>query len=125
MLETIELLLIMPKHQLRARVLHNALDHLMRTHPIIVIPRQPALRHVVLVVLVHVVLVGGEEPGTAVREIQLQHCQAGGVAWRVLQVNSRGEFPEVAVESFPVYVHGEVLWARMTVSGGFGDRGMW
>ena len=109
MLELVKLLRIMSKHELGARDLDNALDHLVRAAPVVVVPRQPPLRHVVLVVLVHVVLVRREEPGPAVGQVELQHREAGCVAGGVAEREAGGELDDVAVEGFPVEVHVEVL----------------
>ena len=109
MLKLVKLRAIMPKDQLRARHLDNTLDHLVRAHPIIMVPRQPALRHILLVVGLDVVLVGREEPGAALRQVEQHARQPRRVAGHVLHGDALGELPRVAVEGLPVEVHVQVL----------------
>ena len=100
----------MPKYKLRAGILHNALDHLMRSAPVIMISRQPTLWHIIFIVLVHVILVGGKEPRSAFGQIQLHHSETGRVAGRMLEIDAWRKLDKVAVECFPVQIHVQILW---------------
>lgn len=61
----------MTKHEIRLSPLGNGLNHLMRADPVVVVARQPALGDGLVVVLMDVVLVCGEDPGSAVGEVDL------------------------------------------------------
>jgi hypothetical protein len=74
----------MPEHQLRSRLFCHAANHLVRPHPIVVIPRQPALRHRVPEVLLNVVLIACEDPRPGFPQVDLHNAQAGRVAWGVV-----------------------------------------
>lgn len=92
----------MPKHQPRPKQLHKVPHHLMTAHPRIVIPRQPALRLRVLVVLAHVVLVRREEEGPVASEVDLQQAQARRVPRAVVQREALAEVEGRGAEGLPV-----------------------
>lgn len=71
-------------------------DVLITPNPIVMIPRQAALRVRILIVLSDVVLVCGEDPGTALREVNLEDGEAGGVVWRVSQHQTLGDLGKLS-----------------------------
>lgn len=72
------------------------MDVLITPNPIVMIPRQAALRVRILIVLSDVVLVCGEDPGTALREVNLEDGEAGGVVWRVSQHQTLGDLGKLS-----------------------------
>ena len=64
---------------------------LITPNPIVMISRQPALRVRILIVFSDMVLVCGEDPGAALREVNLQDGEPGGMAWCVSQHQPLGD----------------------------------
>jgi hypothetical protein len=60
-----------PEDHLRICSLLQCMDHLIRTHPVIVVSCQPPLWCGGVVVVADMVLVGCEDPGTGLSEVDL------------------------------------------------------
>lgn len=59
------------KDHLRSSALLQHMDLLITRDPVVMIPCQPPLRRVLVVVLVDMVLIGGEYPGATFLEVHL------------------------------------------------------
>ena len=108
----------MAKYQLSTSHLHQALYHTMTPTPIIMIARQPPLGHVVLVILLHMVLIGRENPGPRFGKVELHEAQARCVAWRMAHCDPRSELEDGSMKRGPVDVHVKILrdvraWAEI------------
>lgn len=99
----------MPQNHLGLGPLGQHLDHLVATHPRIMVPRQPPLRDRALPVLAHVVHVRSEDPRPALREVDLQDAQTRRVPGGVVDVETGCELQEGACEGLPVEVEAEVV----------------
>jgi hypothetical protein len=62
----------MSKDQFCLSSLRQRFNHIMACHPAIMITRQPARRNIGLVILKHVVLIRGEDPGPGVLQVDLK-----------------------------------------------------
>lgn len=99
----------MPQHHFPPRPPHQPLNLLMAPHPTIVIPRQPPLRHIILKVLLHMVLIARENPRPAVLHINLQDAQPRRMPRGMMDVQARRNLVVAAVERHPADVEGHVV----------------
>lgn len=81
----------------------------MTANPPIMIPRQPALRHLILPVLPHMIHVRREHPRPALAQIHLQDTQARRMARRVSQHQPLAQLEARARPGAPVETEGEVV----------------
>jgi len=63
----------------------------------------------VLVVLANVVLIRGEDPCSRIEHVDLENCEAGGVAGGVAEGEALEEFDGVASPGLPVDLEVEVV----------------
>lgn len=99
------------------------LDHLVARDPIIMITRQPPLRHIALEVLLDVVLIRREDPRSTVLKVDLHNAESRRVAWSVTEIDALCDLEEVAMEGFPVEVKPEVF-GEVDADVGFGGDGV-
>ena len=75
-------------HDCRLKQLLQPIYHTRTPHPIVMIPRQPALRLLRQMVLFHVVLVRREDEGSVVFQVHLHDAKAWSVPGRVVKCDT-------------------------------------
>lgn len=63
----------------------------------------------ILLILLYMILIRGEDPGTAVLNIYDNDAQTGGVAWCMAECDALAELEGVAGPRLPVHVELEVM----------------
>ena len=87
----------MPHNHLSLRPPRQHMNHLIAPHPIVMIPRQPALRMAGLVVLPYVILIAREDPGPGLEQVHLQDAEAGGVPRRMANREALCDFEKITL----------------------------
>lgn len=100
----------MPQNHIPARPPRQTLNHLMTPNPRIMIPRQPPLRHIIMIILLDMILITRKNPRPTLPQIHLQHAQSRRMSRTMMQRQSRSQFQMRAMEWHPVYVESEVVW---------------
>ena len=88
-------LLVMPQDDLCLRAPCKHLNHLVASHPVVMVSGQPALRMTILIVLPDMVLIGGKDPCPGLGQVDLQDAETRGVARRMAQGEALGDLEEV------------------------------
>lgn len=104
-----QILGIMAQNQIRLRLLHERLDHLVTTHPALIVSHEPPLRDRALVVFLDMIHVGREDPRPAVSQLELQDAEPRGVARRMSDVQAGQQLKKVADHGLPIQVESEVV----------------
>ena len=94
----------MAKYQFRVRPLREHMDHLVRPDPVIMVSCQPSLRMGGLIILVDVVLIRGEDPGAALRHVNLHDTEPRSVPRSMSDVDARSQLQEFAAKGLPIQV---------------------
>lgn len=79
----------MPEYNLRLRTLLQHMYHLIDPDPIIMVPCQLPLRHVLIIILLHMIHVRREDPAPGLGEIHLHDAGTGRVAGGMVHVDAR------------------------------------
>ena len=98
----------MPKHHLRPRPLLQHMYLLTTAHPVIMVPRQPPLRQILLKDLIHMIHIRREDPRSRLLQIHLHHTQPWRMSWGMMQIDPLTDLEILTGKGTPIQIKGHL-----------------